>query len=244
MRTLEEKEAGIGTRQAKEDLFAAIAQVAGALSSGRRLEIVDLLSQGERSVEEVASETSQSVANASHHLRSLARSGLVRSRKEGTRVYYRLAGPEAEALWEALSWAAQSVRDDLERLAAAYLGPLKDLEAITREDLVQRMSEGSVIVLDVRPVPEYQAAHIPGAVSVPIDKLDEAVGSMPLGTDVVAYCRGPYCVFAPAAVRALAAMGFHSYRLEEGLPQWRRKGFPIAGREASGGGDAQELEER
>jgi len=217
-----------GTRAAKAALFDALAEVAGALSAGRRVEIVDLLAQGERSVDEVAGEIGQSMANASHHLRALARAGVVRSRREGTRIYYRLAGVEVEELWSALRKVAAADRDDLGRLAAAYLGPVEDLEVIGREELLERLRVGSVSVLDVRPVREYRAGHIPGARSVPLDQLHAALGELPADIAVVAYCRGPYCVFAPAAVRALRSAGFVAKRMEDGFPEWRRAGLPVA----------------
>ncbi len=213
---------------AKAALFDALADVAGALAAGRRGEIVDLLAQGERPVEEVAAEIGQSTANASHHLRTLARAGLVRSRREGTRIYYRLAGPEVEDLWTALRRVAEAVRDDLGRLARAYLGDVGDLEAVSQPALVDRLSRGEVTVLDVRPVAEYRSGHVPGALSVPLDELASVVGTLPEGLPVVAYCRGPYCVFAPAAVRALRARGIEAARLEDGFPEWRRRGLPTA----------------
>ncbi len=219
---------GPGTRAAKVALFDALAEVAGALSAGRRVEIVDLLAQGERSVDEVAGEIGQSMANASHHLRALARAGLVRSRRDGTRIYYRLPGVEVEELWSALRKVAATDRDDLGRLAGAYLGPVEDLEVMGRDELLRRLRAGAVTVLDVRPVSEYRAGHIPGARSVPLDELPEAIGQLPADIDVVAYCRGPYCVFAPAAVRALRRAGFAAERMEDGFPEWRRAGLPVA----------------
>jgi rhodanese-related sulfurtransferase/predicted transcriptional regulator len=215
-------------RAAKEALFDALAEVASALSAGRRVEIVDLLAQGERSVDEVAGEIGQSVANASHHLRALARAGLLRSRREGTRVYYRLAGEEVEDLWAALRKVAQAERDDLGRLAGAYLGPAEDLEVVGRTELLERLRAGSVTVIDVRPLTEYRAGHIPGARPVPLDKLHAVLAELPADIDVVAYCRGPYCVLAPAAVRALRSAGFVAMRLEDGFPEWRRAGLPVA----------------
>lgn len=219
---------GPGTREAKAALFDALAEVAGALSAGRRVEIVDLLAQGERSVDEVAGEIGQSMANASHHLRTLARAGLVRSRRDGTRIYYRLAGAEVEELWSALRTVAAADRDDLGRLAGAYLGSVEDLEVMGRDELLRRLRAGAVTVLDVRPVREYRAGHIPGARSVPLDELPAAIGQLPADIDVVAYCRGPYCVFAPAAVRALRRAGLTAERMEDGFPEWRRAGLPVA----------------
>jgi rhodanese-related sulfurtransferase/predicted transcriptional regulator len=217
-----------GSRAAKQALFDTLAALASALSAGRRVEIVDLLAQGERSVDEVAGEIGQSMANASHHLRVLARAGLVRSRREGTRICYRLAGVEVEDLWAALRKVAESQRDDLGRLVSAYLGPVEDLEVIGRAELLERLRAGSATVLDVRPVTEYRAGHIPGARSVPLSELHAVLGEIPADIDVVAYCRGPYCVFAPAAVRILRQAGFAAKRMEDGFPEWRRAGLPVA----------------
>jgi rhodanese-related sulfurtransferase/DNA-binding transcriptional ArsR family regulator len=217
-----------GSREAKAALFDVLADVAGALASGRRLEIVDLLAQGERSVEETASETAQSLANASHHLRTLARAGLLRSRRQGTRVYYRLAGPAVEALWEVLRDTAEAVRDDLARVAAGYLGPESEVDVVDRDELLDLLRRGGVVVWDVRPGPEYRAGHVPGARSVPLEDLDAALAALPDGVEVVAYCRGRHCVFAPVAVRALAGAGVPASRLTAGFPEWRRAGLPVA----------------
>ena len=228
VRVVETDTGGVGTRAAKRALFDALAEVAGALSAGRRVEIVDLLAQGERSVDEVAGEIGQSLANASHHLRALARAGLVRSRREGTKIYYRLAGEEVEDLWSALRKVAAVDRDDLGRLAGAYLGPVADLEVVGRAELLERLRAGAVTVIDVRPVTEYRAGHIPGARSVPVDELHAVLGELPADIDVVAYCRGQYCVFAPAAVRVLRGAGFAALQMEDGFPEWRRAGLPVA----------------
>jgi rhodanese-related sulfurtransferase/DNA-binding MarR family transcriptional regulator len=230
MRISVHEEGGVqpGHRAAKTALFDALAEVASALSAGRRIEIVDILAQGERSVEELASEMAQSMANTSHHLRALARAGVVRSRREGTRIYYRLASEEVEQLWSALRAVAEANRDDLPRLAVAYLGPVEELETLSRNELLDRLKSGQVTVLDVRPAAEYRAGHIPGALSVPLDRLAEVLDQLPADGRVVAYCRGPYCRFAPAAVRALLQAGIEAARLEDGFPEWRRAGLPVA----------------
>lgn len=224
----EDPDAEGGSREAKGALFDALAEVAGALGTGRRAEIVDLLAQGERSVEEVAGEIGQSVANTSHHLRTLARARLVHSRRQGTRVFYRLAGPEVEELWASLRRVAAAQRDDLARLSRAYLGPPDELREMSRVELLEQLRAGTVTVLDVRPAPEYRAGHVPGALSVPLEDLDKALARLPHDVPAIAYCRGPLCVFAPAAVRALRAAGFDARRLEDGLPEWRRAGLPVA----------------
>lgn len=213
---------------AKAALFDALAEVAGALAAGRRAEIVDLLAQGERPVEEVAAEIGQSMSNTSHHLRMLAQAGLVRSRRDGTRIYYRIANTEVEQLWDVLRRVAQATRVDLDRLAEAYLGDTHDVEVLDRTQLAQRLAAGEVTVLDVRPGAEYRAGHVPGAYSVPLTELLAHVAELPKGVPVVAYCRGPYCVFAPAAVRALRRRGIQAARLEDGFPEWRRADLPVA----------------
>ncbi|MDA8117704.1 MAG: metalloregulator ArsR/SmtB family transcription factor [Actinomycetota bacterium] len=222
-----------GTHAAKSALFDAVAEVAGALATGRRLEILDLLNQGERSVDEIAREIGQSSANTSHHLRSLARAGLVRQRREGTRIYYRLAGAEVGALWDALREVAEGTRDDLARLQAAYAGDLSEIEVVSRDKLAQMMRDAEVVVIDVRPEVEYLAGHIADALSIPITELEHRISEIPAGRRVVTYCRGRYCAFAPAAVRLLGEYGIDAVRLEEGFPEWRRAGLPV-----SGGGEA------
>jgi rhodanese-related sulfurtransferase/DNA-binding transcriptional ArsR family regulator len=218
----------MGDRVAKEALFDAFAGVAKALGSGRRAEIVDLLAQGPRSVDEIASEIHQSVANTSHHLQALARGGVVRWTKDGTRVIYRLAGPDVFALWRCLRDVAAEHVGEVDRLARAYLGDLDGLERVTRGELVQRLKRGNVVVLDVRPAPEFEAGHIAGARSVPIAELGRRLKEIPKNRQVVAYCRGRYCVYADEAVRALHRKGYRARRLEDGFPEWRNEGLPVA----------------
>lgn len=218
----------MGDRQAKDALFDAFAEVAKALGSGRRAEIVDVLSQGERSVETIAEELGQTLANTSHHLRALARAGLVRTRREGTRIYYALSSERVGALWAALRDVATEHVAGIERLAKDYLGDRAGLEAISRQELADRLALGEVIVLDVRPDAEYQAGHIPGARSVPPAELRRNLAALPKGTEVVAYCRGPYCVYADDAVRELDRRGYRARRLEDGYPEWKRAGHPVA----------------
>lgn len=217
----------MGDRTAKDALFEAFAEVAKALASGRRAEIVDLLAQGERSVDEVADELGQSVANTSHHLRALARAGLVRTRRDGTRIFYALAGDRVSDLWAALREVAAEHLAGIERLAAAYLGDRDGLEAIGRAELAARLYRGDLIVLDVRPEPEFRAGHIAGARSVPLAELRRALQTLPKDAEVVAYCRGPYCVYADDAVRQLRRHGYRARRLEDGFPEWRRAGLPV-----------------
>jgi rhodanese-related sulfurtransferase/DNA-binding MarR family transcriptional regulator len=212
---------------AKGALFDAFASVAQALGSGRRAEIVDVLAQGERSVEELAGEIDQSVANTSRHLQLLSRAGLVRSRREGTRIYYRLASERVGELWAAVCEVAERHVAEVHVLADEYLGTRDGVEQIGADELEARLAQGNVVVLDVRPEPEYRAGHIPGAVSAPLDSLDATAAKLPKRREVVAYCRGPYCVYADDAVRLLRARGVKARRLDVGLPEWRRAGHPV-----------------
>ncbi len=217
----------VSRREAKDALYDGFASIARALASGRRVEIVDLLSQAERTVEEIAREIDQSTANTSHHLRALARAQLVTTRRAGTRIHYRLASTTVADAWVALRDLAAEQLDDLDELATAYLGDRDELASITRDELLARLERGEVVLIDVRPDAEYVAGHIPGAISTPPDRLDVALDELPDQGDVVAYCRGPYCVYADDAVRALQARGRRALRLEEGLFEWRRSGGTI-----------------
>jgi rhodanese-related sulfurtransferase len=218
----------MGDRDAKDALFEGFAEVAKALSSGRRAEIVDVLAQGERSVEEVAGEIDQSIANTSHHLRALARAGLLVTRRDGTRIYYALASDRVGELWAAVRDVAEAHVAGLDRLAAAYLGDRDGIEVVDRAGLATRLRDGAVVVLDVRPAAEFGAGHIAGARSVPISELRKQLKALPADAEVVAYCRGPYCVYADDAVRELDRKGFKAARLEDGYPEWKRAGLPIA----------------
>ncbi len=212
---------------AKSALFDAFASVARALGSGRRAEIVDVLAQGERSVEEIAIEIEQSVANTSHHLQLLSRAGLVRSRRAGTRIYYRLASDRVGDLWAAVREVAERHVAEVHVLADEYLGERDGVEQIAADELEARLVKGNVVVLDVRPEPEYRAGHIPGAVSAPLDSLEQVAALLPRRREIVAYCRGPYCVYADDAVRLLRERGLRARRLDVGLPEWRRAGLPV-----------------
>ena len=218
----------VGDREAKEALFDAFADVAKAMASGRRAEIIDVLAQGERSVEDLAGEISQSVANTSHHLRALARAGLVRTRRDGNRIFYALAGDRVGHLWAAMRDVAGEHVAGIERLAEAYLGNRDGLEAISREELTGRLRRGDLVVLDVRPRAEFRAGHIAGARSLPITELRRRLRGLPKDAEVVAYCRGPYCVYADDVVRELGRRGYHARRLQDGFPEWKEAGLPVA----------------
>ena len=218
----------MGDRAAKDALFDAFAEVAKALASGRRAEIVDVLAQAERSVEEIAVEIGQSVANTSHHLRAMARAGVLRTRREGTRIVYMLASDQVFELWAAMRDVAGEHVAGIERLAEAYVGDRAGLEAVTRRELADRLDAGDVVVLDVRPGPEFRAGHVPGARSVPVGELRQHLRTLRKDADVVAYCRGPYCAYADDAVRLLRRRGYRARRLEDGFPEWKRAGLPVA----------------
>jgi rhodanese-related sulfurtransferase/DNA-binding HxlR family transcriptional regulator len=214
-------------RTAKNALFDGFGRIAAALGSGRRAEIVEVLSQGERSVEQLADQIDQSVANTSHHLRTLARAGLVASRREGTHVHYRLASDRVLDVWLAIRELAAEQLDDLDALADAYLGDRTHIDDIDRDELLARLETGDLILIDVRPAGEYAAGHLPGAISVPPDDIDDVLDELPENREIVAYCRGPYCVYADDAIRTLTAHGRRARRLREGVPEWRRRGGPI-----------------
>ena len=214
-------------REFKDRLFGQFARIGKALSSPRRLEIVDLLAQGERTVEEIARETSMSVASASQHLQALKAARMVESRREGLYIHYRLAGEDVFRTWQAVRNLAESHLSEVDGVVEAYLGDRDALEAVDASDLLERLRDGSVVVLDVRPEEEYRAGHIPGALSVPVDALEAALKSLPRDREVVAYCRGPYCVFSDEAVAFLRARGYRARRLRQGLPDWRAAGMPV-----------------
>ena len=216
-------------RVAKVALFDEFARVARALASGRRLELLDVLANGERTVEALAGEVALSVANTSQHLQVLRQAGLVITRREGTSIHYRLAGPEVFELWRALRTLAATRLAEVERLAAAYLGARDQLEPVTRQELARRLGDGDpVVVLDVRPAAEHAAGHLPGAVSIPVEELRRRLAELPHDRDIVAYCRGPYCAFAQEAVELLRQEGFSARRLEDGLPEWRAAGLAVS----------------
>jgi rhodanese-related sulfurtransferase/DNA-binding transcriptional ArsR family regulator len=215
----------VSDREAKSALYDAFASVAAALGSGRRAEIVDVLAQGERSVEEVAGEIGQSVAATSHHLRLLARSGLLRSRRRGTHVIYRLASDRVAELWGAVRDVAARHVAEVTVLADDYLG--ERVEQLTAPELEQRLARGDVVVLDVRPEAEYRAGHIAGALSAPHDDVPRLATKMPKRSEEIAYCRGPYCVYADDAVRLLRSKGVKARRLDVGYPEWQRAGRAV-----------------
>jgi rhodanese-related sulfurtransferase len=216
----------MGDRRAKEQLFEQFAAVGKALANPKRLELLDLLAQGERSVEALAAVAELGMTTTSANLQTLRSAGLVAARREKTKVIYSLAGPDVAALFADLRAVAQTHRAETERARVAYLGG--DVEEVPAEELLRRAQTGDVLVLDVRPVEEYVAGHIPGAVSVPVDELAARLAELPDDMEVVAYCRGAYCVFAHDAVRLLRELGRPARKLVDGMLEWQLAGHPVA----------------
>jgi rhodanese-related sulfurtransferase len=220
----------MGSRESKDALFEAIALMGKAFASPVRLELLDLLAQAPRSVDELARASGQSSANTSQHLQALRAAGMVSRAREGTRARYELAGDEALRLWLALRDASAARLGEVERAARDYLG--EDVDTIDREGLLERLARGDVVVVDVRPEVEYRAGHIEGARSIPLSELERRLAELPADTEIVAYCRGPFCVYAHDAVRRLRAEGRSARRLTAGWPEWRLAGRPTTSRAA------------
>lgn len=226
----------MGDRDAKAALFDQFARVGKALASGKRLELLDLLAQGERTVDALARTANLGLTTASAHLQTLKRANLVSTRREGTKVYYRLAGTDVAALYAQLRAVAGAHLPDVEAARASYFGSgdsadgadgADSAEQVGRDELLRRVRSGTVLVLDVRPREEYEAGHIPGAVSIPVDELEDRLHDVPADQEVVAYCRGRYCVLAHDAVRLLHAHGRRARRLSEGMLEWRLAELPV-----------------
>lgn len=215
-------------RQLKDPLYEQFARVGKVLGSPKRLELLDLLLQGERSVEVLAALTGMGIANTSAHLQALRHARLVETRKEGTRVFYRLVGDEVARLVIALQDAARSRLAEVGELVRTHLDDPEEIEPIDRKELRKLLSRGDVVVVDVRPPEEYAAGHIKGALSIPLDELTSRLDEVPADAEIVVYCRGPYCVYARQAVRMLRSRGQRARRLVDGLPEWRVAGLPVA----------------
>src|SRR3990170_3780545 len=205
-----------------------VARIGKALASPRRIELLDLLAQGEHRVETLAAETDMSVTLTSAHLQALRKAGLVETRREGPRVFYRLAGDDVLELVSALRTVAHDHLAEVEQVVRAYFGAPDELEPIGRDELVDRARSGDVLLLDLRPREEYEAGHIPGAVSIPLDDLEGRLALLPAEAEIVAYCRGPYCVMAPRGIALLRRHGYRVRRLEDGVGEWRLAGLPVA----------------
>jgi rhodanese-related sulfurtransferase/DNA-binding transcriptional ArsR family regulator len=215
-------------RQFKDAIYEQFARIGKALSSPKRLELLDLLCQGERTVEALAAQAGLSVANASQHLQVLRGGRLVDFFKQGLYVTYRIADPAVAEFVRSVRVLAENQLAEVEQISRRFFQGNRGLEPIARDALVKRVRKGEVIVLDVRPVEEYRAAHIPGAISIPIQELKRRLSELPKGQEIVAYCRGPYCVFSDQAVELLHAKGFQASRLDEGILDWRARGLRIA----------------
>lgn len=214
-------------RDFKDRLYGQFARIGKALSSPHRLEILELLAQGERPVDSLATEIGLSLANASQHLQALRQAALVESRKDGLFVYYRLADPDVFDLCTVLRTVAERRLAELERLVREHFGDRADAEPVQMNELITRARSKQVVILDTRPASEYLAGHIAGAISVPVDDLQRRLRQLTKGKEYVAYCRGPYCVYADRAVEILRANGRRARRLLDGFPEWRAAGLPV-----------------
>jgi rhodanese-related sulfurtransferase len=214
-------------RAFKNQLYEQFARIGKALASPHRLELLDVLAQCERTVEALARETGMSVANASQHLQVLRAAHLVAVRREGVSMYYRLADESVFRMWQAVRTVGETQLAEIERVVQTFLLDRSQLQPIDAQELLQRLNDDQVILLDVRPAEEYQAAHLPRARSIPVTELEARLADLPLDREIVAYCRGPYCVFADEAVALLRARGYQARRLAEGLSDWRALGLPV-----------------
>ena len=211
----------------KHQLYEQFAQVAKALSHPHKLELLELLAQGERNVEALAKVAGFSVANTSRHLQHLRRAGLIASHKEGLYVFYRLAGDDVIDLLRSLRRTGQRHISDVNDVILGYFNDRDNLEAVSRQELLRRSEDGLVTVLDVRPSEEYELGHIPGALNIPLDEIKQRLSTLPKDQEIIAYCRGSYCVLSPEAVDILKSAGISAIRMQEGLPEWKRAGLPV-----------------
>lgn len=215
-------------REAKDQLYEAFAGTAKAVASPKRVELLELLAQGEHTVDALAQATGMGVTNTSAHLQVLRHARLVETRKDGTKVFYRLSGDEVAVFVVALRDLARSRLAEVDRVVRDYFGARDALEPVSRDELIERVARGDIVLLDVRPLGEFLAGHIPGALSVPLDQLETTLAGLSKRAQIVAYCRGPYCVLAPQAVERLQTRGFKARRLADGMPEWRLAGLPVA----------------
>lgn len=211
----------------KQEIFAQLARVGGALSSPARITLLELVAQAERTVDDLATLAGLTVANTSQHLQKLRQAGLVTGRKDGLYVYYRLSGDEVVRLMLALSEVGEAFLSDIERIVRLYMTQKDALEPVPAAELLERSRKGLVTIVDVRPPEEFAAGHVPGAINIPIEDLEKRIGELPKRKEVVAYCRGPYCLMSFDAVMKLRKRGLRAKRLENGLPEWRAAGLPV-----------------
>ncbi len=221
------KSSGRSQREFKDAIYEQLARIGKAVSSPRRLELLDLLRQAPRTVEELATQSGQSIANTSHHLLELRSHGLVQSEKNGLYVTYRIANEKISKFFSSLRLLAESQLAEIDRITGGFFAGRESIETVDREALLERVRKGGVMVLDVRPREEYDAAHLRGAVSVPLPELRRRLKKLPRNREIVAYCRGAYCLMATEAVELLRRKGYRAIRLEFGVPEWREQGFPI-----------------
>lgn len=214
-------------REVKEGLNEQFARLGKAVASPKRIELLDLLCQGERSVEGLAGATRMGLTNTSAHLQVLRRARLVETRREGVKIFYRVADDAVCRFYIALRDLGRARLAEVEQIVRDYFDAPDELEPVSREALLERVHRGEAAVIDVRPAEEYAAGHVPGAVSIPLAELRQRLGELPAGVEIVAYCRGPYCVLAPEALTVLRASGFPARRLEDGFPEWRLAGMPV-----------------
>lgn len=217
----------MSTDQAKRSLYQSLAKVAKALASGNRLQLLEFIAQSERSVDRLAAMAGLSIANASQHLRELRQAGLVTARKEGLRVYFSLAGDDVVQLFDILRRVGEARVAEVEKLVRDFLGNKDDMEPVPARELIERARKGLVTVLDVRPSEEFAAGHLPGAINIPIGELEERLAKLPKRREVIAYCRGPYCLMSFEAVLKLRERGWKARRLENGFPEWKAAGLPV-----------------
>ena len=215
------------SREFKDLIFQQFANIANAFSSPKRLEIIDILEQGEKDVETLSRQISATFANTSRHLQILKNSRLVESRREGVRMYYRLADEKVFNCWKGLQSLAENRVAEIREVVRNFFDERHAMNAMSKEELWSRIQSNDVIVLDVRPQEEFSSGHIPGAISIPLSELRKRLNEIPHDREVVAYCRGPYCVLSPEAIKILRDEGYAASRLEEGLPEWREAGFLV-----------------
>ena len=214
-------------REFKDLIFQQFANIATAFSSPKRLEIIDILEQGEKDVETLSRQISATFANTSRHLQILKNARLVESRRDGVRMHYRLADEKVFNCWKSLQSLAENRVAEIREVLRDFLGERNAMNAMSKEELWSRIESNDVIVLDVRPEEEFSSGHIPGAISIPLSELRERLNEIPHDREIVAYCRGPYCVLSPEAIKILLDEGYDASRLEEGLPEWREAGLPV-----------------
>jgi rhodanese-related sulfurtransferase/biotin operon repressor len=214
-------------RAFKDQLYEQFARIGKALASPHRLELLEVLAQGEHSVETLAQETGMSVANASQHLQVLRAAHLVEVRRQGVSMYYRLADEGVFRMWQAIRTVGETQLAEIDRVVQTFLQDRTLLQPIGAHEVLRRLSDDQIVLLDVRPAEEYEASHLPQARSIPVTELEARLAELPVDKEIVAYCRGPYCVFADEAVALLRTRGYQAHRLAEGLPDWRALGLPI-----------------